>query len=124
MSPALATRANKERAGPVIMVGVFPRSGALVARGAALNRLELLLLLLHDAVEPGDGGESTVGQRLRRGAAAAAATAAFAALTISLAVLALRAPPVADGNGSTTGCAAAAPPRHLKYIARIRQTLF
>ena len=61
------------------MVGVPPGSGALVTSGTALTRLELLLLRLHDAVEPDDGGQSTFRRRLTRGAAADTATASAAA---------------------------------------------
>ena len=55
MPPAPATGATDECADPVVVIGVPSGSAALVTHGAALNLLALLLLLLHDGVEPGDG---------------------------------------------------------------------
>ena len=73
MSPAPSTGATDECADPVVVIGVPSGSGALVARGTALNLLELLPLILHDRVEPGDGRQSTVPRRWERGTATAAA---------------------------------------------------
>ena len=109
MFPALATGANEERADSVVIVGVSPGSDALVTSGTALNRLVLQPLLLHDAVEPGDGGQTTVRRRLRRGAAAATVTAAR---PVSLADLPLRGFPLRgwkQEHNPRRGCRAPSP---------------
>ena len=90
----------------MIVVGIPPCDGALVASGTARDRLELLLLFLRHPVN------LAIDDRARLDGGWEGALPPPPPLMFPFPLLFFLEPPATEGKGRTTGFVAAAPPRH------------